>query len=249
MASIRTRGILERLVGVALVVGAVMASGLVWSSATHAAGPVGCASSADPHCVVSVADPGNPGRATTSNFPTGGTCVPPSGPGIPAGVDCSGCIWGPYLGVAADAGAQAELVGAGGKGQLEQQDCYPGPTTDVEFFPPGTAAPPPGVSAAQLGGKAVSLLPRPTIVTSSAPGAQGRAFAMTFVNLATFFWVGGAAWQGFTATANDGFKAVTATAAPFSSPGRWVTAMRCPAPGRACHGRRRFSSPTAPTSM
>jgi hypothetical protein len=212
----------------------VVGGGMTITRIAEADTPVACVERDDPSCVVDVTDPGGAGAVTTpqgSVTTVGAGCTPPVGPGIPAGVDCSGCIWGPYLGVAADAGAHAELVAAGGKGEIQQQDCYPGPTTTVEYFPPDTAPPPPGVSAAQLGGRAVSLLPFPTVVTDSAPGAQGRAFAETFVNVPTFFWAG--PWQTVTATANDGFKAVTATAVP--SYVTWALgdgeSMTCAGPG------------------
>lgn len=151
---------------------------------------------------------------------TGGIgCTPPSGPGIPADVDCNGCIWSAYTpptGQLSDDPAYEEWLAAGGKGSVQQQDCYPGPTTTVQYFPPGAAPPPPGVPASQLAVEAVALLALPDIATGSAPGAEGRTFAMTFVNLPTFLWVDNAQWHPVSATANDGVKAVTATAVPAS---------------------------------
>ena len=156
----------------------------------------------------------------TSPVATGGVgCTPPTGPGIPADVDCNGCIWSAYSpapGQLSDDPAYEEWLAAGGKGSVQQQDCYPGPTTSVQYFPPGAAPPPPGVPVAQLGVEAVALLPLPVMATGSAPGAAGRAFAMTFVNLPTFLWVDNAQWHPVSATANDGVKAVTATAVPAS---------------------------------
>lgn len=191
------------------------------AGSAKADGPVDCAVHPnDPACTITVSDPGGGGQVGqpvgTGN--PGSACVPPSGPGIPAGVDCNGCIWsawspGPGL---QDVPAYQQWLAAGGKGSLSQEACYPGPTTAVVYFPPGAAPPPPGVSASQLGAEAVAMLPLPAMVTASAPGAAGRPFAQTFVNFPTFLWVDGAQWHPYTATANDGFKAVTATAAPSS---------------------------------
>ena len=79
-------------------------------------------------------------------------------------MDCNGCVWSAYsppAGQLSDDPAYQEWLAAGGKGDVEQQDCYPGPTTTVQYFPPGATPPPPGVPAAQLGATAVSLLPFP----------------------------------------------------------------------------------------
>ncbi|HEY0869736.1 MAG TPA: hypothetical protein VGD55_05015, partial [Acidothermaceae bacterium] len=187
------------------------------SASASASTPVTCTNLDDPRCVIHVSDPGG-GTGPTAPVSTGaGGCRPPGGPGIPAGVDCNGCIWSAYSpapGQVDDDPAYEEWLAAGGKGSVQQQDCYPGPTTSVQYFPPGAAPPPPGVPAAQLGVDAASLLPFPTVTMGSAPGAEGRAFAMTFVNLPTFLWVDNAQWIPLAATANDGVKAVTATAVP-----------------------------------
>lgn len=92
--------------------------------------------------------------------------------------------------------------------------CYPTHAVNMVYLPRGVSPPPQGVPAAQLGAEATSKLPLPAMRTGSAPGAAGHAFAMTFVNMPTFLWVDNAAWHAYSATANDGIKAVTATATP-----------------------------------
>ena len=193
------------------------------AGSAKADGPVDCAVHPnDPACTITVSDPGGGGGGQvgqpvgTGN--PGSACVPPSGPGIPAGVDCNGCIWSAWLpgpGLQDDPAYQQWLA-AGGKGSLSQEACYPGPTTTVVYFPPGAAPPPPGVPASQLGAEAVAMLPLPAMATASAPGAIGRPFAQTFVNFPTFLWLNSAQWHDYSATANDGFKAVTAIAVPSS---------------------------------
>jgi len=209
-----------------LIVAVVCVVSLVDVAAARADGtpsPVYCATHhKDPACTVTVADPGSPVSQPVSvpqPAPTvSGGCTPPSGPGIPARVDCNGCVWsawsaGPGL---QDDPAYEQWLQAGGKGSLERETCYLGPTTAIVYLPPGAVPPPAGVPAAQLGAEAVSKLPLLAMVTGSAPGAAGRAFAMTFVNMPTFLWVDNADWHTYSATANDGFKAVTATATPAS---------------------------------
>jgi hypothetical protein len=80
-------------------------------------------------------------------------------------------------------------------------------------------------------------LPFPTVAVASAPGAQGRPFPQTYVNFPTFLWVDNAQWVVLSATANDGFKSVTATAMP-----QYVTwgmgdghQVTCNGPGVAWH--------------
>jgi hypothetical protein len=115
--------------------------------------------------------------------------------------------------------------------------CYPGAAVNMVYIPPGTTPPPAGVPVAQLAARAVAKLPLPAMDAGSAPGSQGRAFAMTFVNMPTFLWVDNAAWHTYSATANDGFKAVTATATPSSV--AWNMGdghvVRCAGPGIAWH--------------
>ena len=214
------RRIAQTVIAVVIPLAACSGAFVFAAGIAYAAAPVVCTDPNNPKCVVHVADPGGPGVGVGGQPVTtsGAGCVPPSGPGIPAGVDCNGCIWAawsPAPGLQDDPAYQQWLA-AGGKGSLSQEACYPGPTTTVVYFPPGATPPPPGVPASQLGAEAVALLPLPAMVTASAPGAMGRPFAQTFVNFTTFLWVDGAQWRPYTATANDGFKAVTATAVPSS---------------------------------
>ena len=109
--------------------------------------------------------------------------------------------------------------------------CYPGAVIHMVYLPPGTTPPPAGVPAAQLAARAVTKLPLPAMASGSAPGAQGRAFAMTFVNMPTFLWVDNTAWHTYSATADDGLKAVTATATPSVRRGAGGSATEGPGAG------------------
>lgn len=200
-------------------------------------GPVDCLPGV-PGCTVKVGDPGSGSQPVSDPSPPTG-CTPPTGPNIPPGVDCGGCLWTelsfPPL--------EAALYPPGST--VYEVVCYDasapagsGPTTqNLVVLPPGGSPPAPGVPAATLGAQAVARLPFPTMTTASAPGAEGRAFPMTFANFPTFFWVDNAQWQVLTATANDGFKAVTATATPSyvtwrMGDGHQIT---CTGPGVAWH--------------
>jgi hypothetical protein len=172
-----------------------------------------------PGCVVTITDPGSGGQPVSDPTPApGGGCTPPTGPNVPPGVDCSGCIWTQL----SETPIQLAILGAAPGSTVYQVLCYSasapagsGPSSNTQVvIPPGASPPAPGVPAATLGAQAVALLPFPTMATASAPGAEGHAFPMTFVNFPTFLWVDSAKWHALSATANDGFKAVTATATP-----------------------------------
>ena len=189
----------------------------VGPSFADAGGPVNC-QPGRPGCIVGVTDPGSPGQPVSDPQPPPGggeACSPPTGPGIPQGLDCSGCLWQQIP----ETPTQLALLGAAPGSTVYQVLCYTagvsGPTsTNTVVLPPGASPPAPGLSAATLGAQAVAKLPFPTVAAASAPGAQGRPFPQTYVNFPTFLWVDNAQWVVLSATANDGFKSVTATATP-----------------------------------
>ena len=209
----------QRLGGIALVLAVFATAAILPARVAVADPPVECTPD-NPVCTVKVTDPGSPGQPVSDPTPApGGGCTPPTGPDIPPGADCNGCVWQQLTPTA----AQTLMYPAGTT--FYEVLCYSptapagsGPSSaTVVVLPPGASPPGPGVLVATLGAQAVAKLPLPTVSMASAPGAAGRLFAETFVNFPTFFWLDNAQWRPLSATANDGFKSVTATATPESA--------------------------------
>ena len=162
-----------------------------------------------------------------------GSCVVPTGPGIPSGVDCDGCIWSEKRIAAAPSRAlPPEEPAARTGGRWLYSVCFPEGQGAWIFVPDG-AVPAPAVAAVVLAERARASfrLPLPSPSTSP-PGA-------TLVNLPTYLYVDARGWVARTATAAAGPTSVTVTAAPVRT--MWATgeggrAVSCAGPGRPYAG-------------
>jgi hypothetical protein len=225
----RARGVL-----LVAILATVMGAGIALAAAPPP--PVSCGTA---DCTITVTDPiaGSPSSPGTSTPGTTveDTCIHPTGPGVPADLDCQGCHWekvaesdlapsdSAYLKDHPD-GAYYLTRCFGADGMPIFCPCVPvyqpGKTT-----PGGKAKP-----AADLAASVTFPLPSPRLGTSPAGYA--------YVGTPTYLFIDPDDWKPITKTASDGPTSVTATAKPYKvlwdsgdrSGRRYVT---CDGPGRS----------------
>lgn len=139
---------------------------------------------------------------------TGGArCEPPTGAGIPSGVDCNGCVWSEKATAAApNRPVAAEKPADVAEAKWVYVVCFP--DGEGNWILTRANQPVPAVPAIVLARRARASfrLPLPAARTSP-PGA-------TLVNLPTYLYVDRAGWTPRTATAAVGPTSVTVTATP-----------------------------------
>lgn len=159
----------------------------------------------EPFCDVSV--DGSPGAPATPGTPGSGTpghstCHPPSGPGIPADVDCNGCTW-----------ERSDVVTPQEHFENYVQYkvvCYGAGHRPPRFVwvPPTWVVPTAGKPAGDWALDARAKLRLPVVRLATNPTG------LSYVQLQTFLWVQPASWTTRSARAGNGIREVTATATP-----------------------------------
>src|SRR5665213_4353013 len=242
----------KRVVARAAVCAFLVASSLVTISGAAAAvgptsGPVTCDPNA-PTCTVAVGDPGSPGSSPAPQGGGTGTpgCTPPSGPGIPAGVDCNGCLWQQVTAMPAGLNpVNSTLIYAvfyqwqtsKPPGTLDEETCYPSGAVNLIYTAPGQPLPNVAPTPGQLAQQALAslTLPNPTTGRGLASTlADGRPYSL--VRASTWFWTDPGSYKTYSASASVAGVAATVTVTPGEltfTPGDGSAAVSCTGPGTA----------------